>query len=185
MSEVHPTAPTKPNKPHPDFPLFAHAAGVWAKKIRGKLHYFGPWSDPDAALQKYPTEKDALHAGRKPRPNQDAMTLKNLANAFLNHKRNQVNSGELSARMWPDYKNATDLVINQFGKARVVADLDPDDFADLRVKFTKMWGPVTIGNVIPRDKKRDIPVIRNHEYHLFNSSSLNLQHRLETRLDLP
>jgi hypothetical protein len=31
------------------------------------MHYFGAWSAPDGALQKYLAERDALHAGRKPR----------------------------------------------------------------------------------------------------------------------
>lgn len=93
MSEVNPTTSTradktaKPNKPRPDFPLFPHAVGQWAKKIGAKLHYFGVWSDPDAALKKYLKEKDDLHAGRKPRQDTEGLTVKELANAFLNHKR--------------------------------------------------------------------------------------------------
>ncbi len=45
--------PTKPTKPYPDIPLFPHAPGLLAKKIHGKMHYFGPWVDPDSALAKY------------------------------------------------------------------------------------------------------------------------------------
>src|SRR5437588_1048620 len=103
MSEHNSTpAPTpgKPAKPRPDFPLFPHASGQWAKKIRGQLHYFGVWADPDAALAKYLERKDDLHAGRTPRPDPGAVTVKDVANAFLNHKRDKMNAGELSPRTW-------------------------------------------------------------------------------------
>ena len=30
-------------KPHPDYPAHpAHPSGRWCKKIKGRLHYFGP-----------------------------------------------------------------------------------------------------------------------------------------------
>jgi integrase len=153
MSESHPTAladPVKPAKPRPDFPLFPHAAGVWAKKIRGKLHYFGPWNDPEGALKKYLKQKDALHAGRKPRPDLEGTTVKELVNEFLDAKEASRDAGELTARSWQDYKAACDLIVSHFGKGRLVADLAPDDFAALRNKMAKKWGPATLGNVINR-----------------------------------
>src|SRR3954453_7003668 len=124
MSEAHSSTagasakPAKPNKPHPDFPLFPHAAGVWAKKIRGKLHYFGPWDDPDGALAKYLEQKDALHAGKKPRDTSEGVTVKVLANAYLNHKQALLDAGELSPRTMQNYREATDLLIARFGKGR-------------------------------------------------------------------
>ena len=56
--------PKRPDKPYSDFPLFAHANGRWAKKIRGRFVYFGPWSDSDDALQWYLEQRDDLHADR-------------------------------------------------------------------------------------------------------------------------
>jgi integrase len=169
MSEINSTAPAdagkpaaskpvKPNKPRPDFPLGFHPAGYWCKKIRGKLHYFGPRFNPadpaataaaaDAALKEYNEKADALHSGRKPREDSGELTVKDLANRFLNAKQAFVTSGELSPRTWEGYKTATDLLVAHFGKTRLVADLDPDDFAGLRRKMAKKWGPYRLGNTI-------------------------------------
>jgi integrase len=155
MSEHHSTAPVspgKPAKPYPEFPLFPHATRRWAKKIRGALHYFGPWEDPDAALAKYLKQKDDLHAGRTPKQPESTggTTLRELCNKFLNTKQALVESGELTKRSWQDYKAATDIIVEHFGKGRLLADLDPDDFATLRNKMARKWGPVTLGNAIQR-----------------------------------
>ncbi len=151
MSESHSTAPrprSKPAKPYEHFPLFPHATYRWAKKIRGKMHYFGPWEDPDGALAKYLVEKDDLHAGRKPREVSAGVTIKAAANAFLNAKQAAVDSGELSPRTWDDYRSACELVVKQFGKGRLLADIHQDDFAALRKKLGTTWGHYRLGNFI-------------------------------------
>lgn len=68
-------------KPRPDFPLFPHETGRWAKKVRGKLNYFGKTTDDpkgEAALLKWLDEKDDLLAGRKPRAKTGGLTVGEL-----------------------------------------------------------------------------------------------------------
>ena len=89
----------KPAKPSPDFPHFPHATGRWAKKIRGKLHYFGPWENPHEALDKYVEQRDDLHAGRQPRKGGGGPTIRDLVNRFLTAKTHLVDAGELSQRL--------------------------------------------------------------------------------------
>lgn len=127
-------------KPHSDFPLFAHASGQWAKKIRGKTHYFGSWDDPDAALKAYLDDRDELLAGRVP-DRGDGLTVKELVNAFLAAKEGRVNSGELSPRTFEDYFAICQSVLEQFGRSRRVQGLRPSDFEKLRQAFATTHGP--------------------------------------------
>jgi integrase len=164
MSEHHSTSPRdsdKPAKPYPEFPLTAHPAGYWCKKIRGKLHYFGPWADPDGALAKYLEQREALHAGRKPRPDSQAVTVKDLANAYLYQKETLVDAGELSPLTWADYKRVADELVAQMGKTRIVTDLDADDFSTLRTKMAKKWGPHRL--------KKSVQYIRSIFKHAYES----------------
>ncbi|HLJ91964.1 MAG TPA: hypothetical protein VKU02_02100, partial [Gemmataceae bacterium] len=134
MSDCHSTPfdvpcksakPSKPDPTYPDFPLYAHTACVWAKKIGGRGHYFGKWDDPHAALKKYLEHKDDLHAGRTPRPDPQALKVKDIANAFLNAKREAQEAGELSSRTWLDCRFIMDMLVEGLGKHRSVTDLAP------------------------------------------------------------
>jgi hypothetical protein len=107
LSDANSTAPKpadKPKKPYVEFLLFPQATRRWAKKIRGKMHYFGPRDDPDGALKTYLEQKDALHAGCKPREVSTGFTVKDPCSAFLRAKHALVDSGELTLRSWRNYK---------------------------------------------------------------------------------
>ncbi len=143
-------APSKPAKPYPDFPLFPHATGRWAKKIRGKLNYFGRWDDPDGALAKYLAEKDDLHAGRSPREAADALTVRTLCGKFLTTKKRLMEAAELSVLSYADYEATCLRIVKAFGKCWPVSDPRPDDFETLRAALAKKWGPVRLGNEINR-----------------------------------
>lgn len=140
----------KPAKPYADFPLFPHATGRWAKKIRGKMCYFGPWDDPQAALNRYVSQRDDLYAGRTPRTQLEGMTVRELCNRYLTSKQQLRDSGEIVGRTFNDYFSVCEQVLGSISGSRIVADLTPLDFEPLRAKLTKTLGTVALGNAIQR-----------------------------------
>jgi integrase len=151
----HSTSTAKPAKPHKDFPLFPHATRRWAKKVRGKFHYFGPVT-PDgdhgaqAALEKWLDQRDDLLAGRTPRVSGAGVSVKDLLNRFLTAKDAAVQTGELSPRSFIDYKGTCTTLAAVFGLGRLVSDLASDDFERLKATIAKTCGPVRLGNEIQR-----------------------------------
>ena len=147
---IEKSAVSKPSKPYPDFPLFPHATKRWAKKIRGRLHYFGSWDDPDAALQKYLDQREDLHAGRTPRTDPTGVTTRDLVNRFLTAKQHFLTTGEITARTFRDYFDTCELLLKLFGKTRSVEGLSSEDFERLRMVLGKTRGPVALGNEVQR-----------------------------------
>ncbi|HLJ94266.1 MAG TPA: tyrosine-type recombinase/integrase, partial [Gemmataceae bacterium] len=129
---------------------FPHATRRWAKKIRGQMHYFGPWEDADGALQKYLDQKDDLYAGRTPRVTGEGLTVRDLLNRFLTSKRHLVDTRELTERTFADYFGTCKRIGEAFGLRRLVSDLASDDFERLRTSLAKTLGPVALGNEIQR-----------------------------------
>ena len=127
--------PTKPDKPYIGFPLFAHNAGVWAKKVNGKFHYFGPWDDPQGALDRYIGERDFLYAGRTPPSRQN--TVAALLAAFLGDKQNHLNTGDITENSYKEYRATCEVIEATFGKNRDIGTLTIEDFGTLRNALAK------------------------------------------------
>ena len=124
----------KPEKPYPEFPLFAHATGQWAKKIRGKTYYFGRWSDPQAAVDAYLEQKDYLHAGVAP-PTK-CSTLADILNAFLDGKKRSLEIEDIGQRTYDEYVQICDTIAT-LGKERSIESISPDDLSRLRNMLAK------------------------------------------------
>jgi integrase len=139
----------KPAKPRPDFPLFAHNSGQWAKKIRGRTHYFGVWSDATAALERYIRERDDLYAGREPRRD-GQLSVADGCNHYLHAKRLQADAGTITDRTWSEYRETCRRIVAQFGEGAAIESLRPGDFEAFRASLAKRYGPTRLTNEIVR-----------------------------------
>ncbi|NQT37576.1 MAG: hypothetical protein HQ581_08810 [Planctomycetes bacterium] len=149
----------KPSKPHPDFPLFVHGgrttAWRWAKKVRGKLVYFGKVADdPDgaAALERWIADRDYLLAGKTPPGDKTALTIGDMVNLYLEARDADVTAGELSSDAFECYTRTARRLIATFGRRRQVVDLGPDDFRGLRAALAKEYAPTTLMAEIARTR---------------------------------
>lgn len=137
-----------------DYPLFPHPAGYWAKKVRGKLFYFGKVADDprgEAAEIEWDRVKRYRLAGKEPPPAGEYLSVRDLCNRFCTAKIQRRNDGWISPLTFEDYKKTCARLVDQWGD-RPVTDLQPDDFAELRAKLAKTRGIVGVGNEIVRTR---------------------------------
>lgn len=130
----------KPNKPNQSFPLTPHNNGQWCKKIRGKIHFFGVWEDPDAALQNYLRVAADLHAGREPpsvRLPAEGVTVKQVCNHYLTYQHRRSQGGEIGHRWFEDCRRAVESFSSYVGRGRLLSDLSPNDFLRYRQKIVR------------------------------------------------
>jgi len=148
---------TKVKKPYPEFPLFAHQAGVWAKKIKGKTWYFGPLDDPTAALEKYNDWIHDIHAGRDPRRTRahvssGEISVYDMCNLYMARQQRRVDTGEVSSRHFCDCLQSCKLLTDHFGKFQSASTLKAADFQAFRATFPSTWGSTKLMNEICRIK---------------------------------
>jgi len=140
----------RPGKPYPGFPLYAHNSGKWARKVRGRIYYFGRWEDPDAALREYLHAEPYLKAG-VPVPDPNAVfSLGKLCDEFYEAKLQKHRRGELAERTVDELDGTCKLIVKVFGASRDPATLHASEFSRLMGELSKRFGLVRLGNEVQR-----------------------------------
>lgn len=166
----------KPSKPYASFPLFPHTTGRWAKKVAGKMWFYGRWGrkqgpeivpveDVEASAAEAKIEFDRCwpyHSKGLDAPAKDeglAPTMRDLCNQFLASKQNRVKTGELSLHSFAEYRRTTDTLIEHFGKQCRLDSLRPADFEKFRAELAEGVNIVTLKSKINRCR-----VVLNYAY---------------------
>ena len=127
----------KPSKPYDDFPLFPHGNKCWAKKVDGKLKYFGPWSGGwQAALKKYHAFLNA--------PKED---LGSVVNQYIESRRLLEQSGDIGKRHLADIQETLGRLVKIGGKP---TRLNSVNWGRFRATLADTMGPVSLGGHITR-----------------------------------
>jgi integrase len=147
----------KVKKPYPEYPLFAHASNQWAKKIKGRMWYFGTLDDHVAALDKYNDQIHDIQAGRDPRRTKKQISAAELSvydmcNLYMLRQEARIKTGEVGQRHFGDCFQSCKLVTDYFGKFQSASTLKAADFQAFRASFPATWGATKVSGEISRVK---------------------------------
>lgn len=140
MTAVNSTK-ARPQKPYPEFPLFAHNNGQWCRKIAGKLHSFGTWDDPNAALKNHNDNFANLKEGLEKAEDFDGCRVADVINEYLSVQEDRLELGEIQQVTFDSLKYVGQLIVEFIPKTRAVDSLTPKDFRKLRTGMMKRYAP--------------------------------------------
>ena len=122
--------------------LFPHKNGQWAKKIRGRMCYFGVLADPAAALARYQAEGPGLHRGadlEHSRAMDAGLTVEHGVNAWLAQQLARVEAGELTAATFRDYRMVGAWIGEAVGWETLCGHLTPAKWSAARAALGKTY----------------------------------------------
>jgi integrase len=178
----------KPAKPYPSFPLTPHNNGQWCKKIRGRIHFFGVWRNPQAALDDYLRVAADLRAGRQPSAvnlHPDAFTVKDACNQYLNHQFQKVKIGEIRPSTFEDCRQIGEAFSRVLGPETAVSNLTPMDFQRFRLHVSQHGLTRKSKGLGPHALSRAITVIKSIFRHAYDNELLEKPVRFGTGFDKP
>jgi len=123
----------KAKKPKPYQGLTPHPRGQWVKRINGKLYWFGPLRDPEAAHKNYLAVAKELHAGTTEITSTRRATVLGIGDKFLTW----IKGAKLTDAWKAAYARHVGRFMKHAGPKLEVCDLQPDHFASFLVKYPK------------------------------------------------
>lgn len=128
--------------------LQAHRSKRWSRKLAGKTEFFGAITDaPDFgysdAIKKY---ADMVN-GVKPASDAGA-TLRDVCNRYLSIKLDQRDRGELSENHYGNIHRTGAMLIEHFGKHRLLSTFGPADFEPLHKLIAEKHGVTARGREV-------------------------------------
>ena len=134
----------KPQKPRKDYPLYAHNRFYWAKKIKGRVYYFGRWEDPTGAEEEYERVRADLYAGRTPSPaDAESDSLLEACNLFIHAKGFDVELGELKQAALDEHKRTCAVILKTLGQTKPVKEIKAIDMLAIEQALGKGAAPTT------------------------------------------